>query len=123
MASEKHPSRVFLLGDSRHQHDARGSEVLAETLRAAGNEVTFSEDASLIGNLVGEAFDCVVLNTQGETFSASQVEALTQWVRGGGGLIGVHSAAATNKNDDAYARLLGSRFIGHGPVLDFEVSV
>ena len=48
---------------------------------------------------------------------------LTKFVRGGGGLLGIHSASATNKTDDNYAKLLGSRFIGHGPVLDYEVNV
>lgn len=92
-------------------------------MQAAGIDVTSTDDVSALSRLDAGVFDCVMLYTQGDTFSPAQVEALTKFVRGGGGLVGVHSATATNKSDDAYAKLLGSRFIGHGPVLDFEVTV
>src|SRR5438105_12718397 len=110
--------RLLLVDDVRHMHAA--SAGLAAIVRAAGAEVTLTEAADAVINLAGQ-FDCVMLYTQGDTFNAREVESLTQFVRGGGGLVGVHSAAATNKTDDAYARLLGSRFLTHGPIADYEV--
>src|SRR5438552_7248269 len=114
-------NRVLILRDPRHHHDPRGGDVVLETLKSAGFEATLTEDVSCVTRL--SEIDCLTLYTQGETFDPQQVETLTKWVRGGGGLVGVHTATATNKKDDAYARLIGSRFIGHGPVFDFKVHV
>lgn len=117
------PHHVLLVCDPKHHHDPRGGEALAKILTSSGVNVTATEDVSSVTRLAGGAFDCAMLYTQSDTFSPAEVESLTSWVRGGGGLVGVHSAAATNKTDDAYARLLGSRFIGHGPVIDFQIAV
>ncbi|MCX7976681.1 MAG: ThuA domain-containing protein [Bellilinea sp.] len=38
------------------------------------------------------------------------------YVRGGGGVLAVHSASASFKTNPAYFELLGGRFIGHGKV-------
>ena len=97
--------------------------MLAEIVRAAGIDVTATDDVARVATLPDGGFTGVMLYTQGDTFSPPQVQTLTQFVRGGGGLIGVHCATATNKTDDAYASLLGSRFAGHGPVFEFEVTV
>ena len=64
-----------------------------------------------------------MLYTQGDTFNPAEVDSLAAWTDQGGAIVGVHSAAATNKTDDRYARLIGSRFIGHGPVGEFTVRV
>ena len=117
------PANVLLIRDPRHHHDPRGGDVLAEIIRGAGMNVTLTEDVSAVSHLAGGDFDCCMLYTQGDTFTPAQVESLTQWVRGGGALVGIHTATATNKTDDHYARLIGSRFIGHGPVFDFDVTV
>lgn len=117
------PKRVLVLRDPRHHHDPRGGDVIAQTLNSAGFDATLTEDVSCVSRLSHGQIDCLVLYTQGDTFDASQVESLTTWLRAGGALVGVHTATATNKTDDAYARLIGSRFIGHGPVFDFKVHV
>src|SRR4051794_46108 len=115
--------RVLLISDPRHHHDARGGPIIADTLRAAGLDVTHTEDVSAVSKLAAGAFATLLLYTQGDTFTPAQVDLMTRWVRGGGGLVGIHTATATNKTDDNYARLIGSRFIGHGPVFDFDVTV
>lgn len=114
---------MLFIHDPGKHHDPRGAVELASILQSAGIDVTSTDDASTVSHLADGTFDCVMLYTQGDTFSPPQVEALTKFVRGGGGLVGVHSATATNKTDDAYAKLLGSRFIDHAPVFDFEVTV
>src|SRR5688500_5648624 len=115
--------QVLLIHDPEKHHDPRGAVELETILRSASFQVTSTDDVSAVERLSGGKFDCIMIYTQGDTFSPAQVGTLVNFVRSGGGLVGVHSATATNKTDDAYARLLGSRFIGHGPVFDFEVSV
>src|SRR5439155_20318056 len=115
--------RVLILRDPRHHHDPRGGDVILDTLKSAGFDATLTEDVACVLRLSDSRVDCLVLYTQGDTFDAAQVDSLTKWVLAGGALVGVHTATATNKSDDHYARLLGSRFIGHGPVFDFKVHV
>jgi type 1 glutamine amidotransferase len=115
--------QILFIHDPKQHHSPQAAQMLGEIVRAAGIDVTATDDVARVSTLPEGEFAGVMIYTQNDTFSPPQVEALTQFVRGGGGLVGVHSATATNKTDDAYARLLGSRFAGHGPVLDFEVTV
>jgi scyllo-inositol 2-dehydrogenase (NADP+) len=114
---------VLLIVGGKHHDYEKGGAALAESLQSTGIGVEVTGDASAVQGLSGGKYDCVMLYTQGDRFDGPQVEALTKFVRGGGGLVGVHSATATNKDDPKYAALLGSRFMGHGPVFDFKVSV
>jgi type 1 glutamine amidotransferase len=52
---------------------------------------------------------------------SQDLEALRSYVAGGGGLMVVHSALASYKQETAYAELLGGRFAHHGPVTRFSV--
>jgi predicted dehydrogenase/type 1 glutamine amidotransferase len=115
--------RILFIHDPRRHHMPEGAGLLGELLTDAGMEVTATDAVSAVAKLASGAFDVVALYTQGDTFLPQEVETLSQYVRNGGGLLGIHSATATNKTDDAYAKLIGSRFIGHGPVLDYEVTV
>jgi type 1 glutamine amidotransferase len=42
-------------------------------------------------------------------------------VKGGGGVLAVHSATASYKPTRGYFEVLGGRFTGHGPVEEFEI--
>jgi scyllo-inositol 2-dehydrogenase (NADP+) len=114
---------AVILRDPRHHHDPAGPEGILSALQSAGIRAALTEDVSVVSRLGAEKINVLVLYTQGETFSADQVRELTGWVRAGNAIVGIHSATATNKSDDAYAKLMGSRFIGHGPVFDFSVKV
>ncbi len=115
--------RAAILSDPHHHHDPAGADVILSTLQSAGIRATLTEDVSVVSRLSSEGVNVLLLYTQGDTFSSQQVQELTHWVRAGHSIVGIHSATATNKTDDAYAKLLGSRFIGHGPVFDFSVKV
>jgi predicted dehydrogenase len=115
--------QILFIHDPKKHHSPQAADMLAQILRSAAIEVTATDDVSAVASLAGGKFGGVMIYTQNDTFSPPQVQTLTSFVRGGGGLIGVHSATATNKTDDAYAKLLGSRFAGHGAVLDFEVTI
>jgi type 1 glutamine amidotransferase len=51
----------------------------------------------------------------------SRLAALERYVQLGGSILGVHSATASFKQQDRYARLLGGSFDGHGPVQELRV--
>ncbi|MCX5562552.1 ThuA domain-containing protein [Streptomyces sp. NBC_00038] len=64
-----------------------------------------------------DGYDAVVfLSTSGEVLDEPGRSALLEHVAGGGGFLGVHSAACTEYEWPAYGELLGARFAGHPPV-------
>jgi type 1 glutamine amidotransferase len=62
-----------------------------------------------------------VLYIHQEKITEGALAALDGYVSAGGGLLGVHSATASFKEQTHYFEILGGRFIGHGAVEDFEV--
>jgi type 1 glutamine amidotransferase len=75
-------------------------------------------------NLPWRSFENVralVLYIHTSTISAPTMDNLDAFVSGGGGLLAIHSAAASFKQEPRYHALLGGRFIGHGPVSQFSV--
>jgi type 1 glutamine amidotransferase len=56
-----------------------------------------------------------------QRISEAALAGLESYLAGGGGLLGVHSAAASFKQEPRYHALLGGRFTGHGPVKRFQV--
>lgn len=67
------------------------------------------------------AFDAVVLYYHAKAISPSALEALDRFVRGGGGILAVHSATASFKQTPRYTDILGGRFVGHPPVGPVEI--
>ena len=65
--------------------------------------------------------DAVVLYYHARTISPSALEALDRFVRGGGGILAVHSATASFKGTPRYTDILGGRFTGHPPVGPLEI--
>lgn len=63
----------------------------------------------------------VVLYLHGKEISTPALDRLEGFVRAGGGLLALHSAAASFKQEPRYHALLGGRFRGHGPVGQFLV--
>ena len=49
------------------------------------------------------------------------IRAFEAYVSGGGGVLAIHSATASAKEQRAFTDILGGRFVGHGPVEVFEV--
>ena len=57
----------------------------------------------------------VFLLTSGNVLDPPQEAALQRYVEGGGGFVGVHSAANTETHWAFFGRLIGARFRGHAP--------
>jgi type 1 glutamine amidotransferase len=55
----------------------------------------------------------VFLHTTGEVLDAAGQQALQTYVRGGGGFLGIHSAADTGHAWAWYLEMLGAEFVGH----------
>jgi uncharacterized protein len=63
----------------------------------------------------------LVLYVHHKTISAAALDRLDSFVRNGGGILAIHSATASFKDQAHYFEIIGGRFTGHGAVEDFEV--
>jgi type 1 glutamine amidotransferase len=68
------------------------------------------------------SFRAIVLYFHHKTISSSALASLDEFVRRGGGVLAIHSATASFKQEPRYFEILGGRFRVHGAVQTFEVS-
>ncbi len=67
-------------------------------------------------------YDAVVLYFHRKDISESQLGALEEFANRGGGILALHAASASFKQNDGYFKLIGGRFNYHGPITSFEVN-
>lgn len=100
------------------RHDA--IEAGQDALRKLGQEndvsVTVSENSEMFNPDSLALFDAVVfLNTTATIFSDSHRSSFEEYIRNGGGFVGVHSASDTEYEWPWYGELVGAYFDNHPP--------
>lgn len=83
----------------------------------------YQQAASLesLVSLPPDSFRAIVVYVHHDTLSAAALECLDLFLSQGGGLLALHSASASFKDEPRYYDILGGRFDHHGPVEDFVV--
>lgn len=77
-------------------------------------DVDASEDAGVFTPAsLGQYAVIILLQCIGPFLSSDQIEALKGFVRAGGGIVGIHGAAAGMPEDEWYGRLIGAHFDSH----------
>ena len=100
----------------RHQVIPTAIKALEEIAQQAKWAITATEDTSLVTPEFLGHFDVVVfLMTTKTIFSPEQKAAIEAFVKGGKGLITIHTGADTEYDWPWYNRQLGVKFIGHPP--------
>lgn len=103
----------------RHESIDAGIEALS-----AGIDLAATEDAGLFTSAILARFRAVVfLNTSGTVLDNEQRGALEEYVRLGGGFVGVHCAAATEYDWPGYGELIGAWFDQHPEVQPATIRV
>jgi type 1 glutamine amidotransferase len=116
-ASGASSGKIKVLFVRRGGHDWKGlSPLLVDVMHKTGDfEVTLSEDLNDFTAERIKAYDVAMYTGSGTNFTdANQEKGLCDFVRGGGGYVGIHSATDAFKKSDAYWELVGGRFAGHG---------
>lgn len=75
---------------------------------------------SLVG-LPPDSFRAIVLYVHHNILSPAALESLDLFLSQGGGLLALHSASASFKDEPRYYDILGGQFVHHGPVEEFIV--
>ena len=110
------PIRVLFMVGGYAGHDAVNlPKMLKGVLEGKGKfEFTITEDHDQYRAENIRKYDAVLSYTTGGDLTKEQETGLMQFVENGGAFVGIHSATDSFKNSDAYWKLLGGRFIGHG---------
>ena len=105
-----------------HDHDGQG-KFIADFLTAAdGIHADFSQDYEVMsGGLAG--YDAVLFYTDVGHFSEAQETGLLTFVERGGGFFGLHTAAASFRENQGYHTMLNAFFDGHSKYMDFKVDL
>lgn len=113
-------------GDNGFQHDSKKAALdMIETLGAENNwEVVTSSEPTDFTPQKLQSFDVIVFNNncgnEGRIFSDAQQLALQNYIRSGGGFVGIHCAGAIWQEEGAfqswYEQLVGTRLVAHPKV-------
>lgn len=97
-----------------HESIPAASDAIRSLAAEAGIGVDDTDDPDIFDSARLADYDAVVfLMTTGDVLDEEQQEALVEFVRGGGGFVGVHSATDTEYDWPWYGQLVGAYFAGH----------
>jgi type 1 glutamine amidotransferase len=102
-------------------HPSLPARFLLRRALAAMPGYRFQRVASLEALPSQPSFRAIVLFVHQETVSAAALERLDHFLRQGGGLLAIHAASASFREEPCYFEILGGQFVEHGPVESFEV--
>lgn len=98
----------------RHTSIEHGREVITDIAAQLNYQVSSTEDAAIFTKDGLEDFTVIVfLNTTGDVLNDTQQEAFEEFIRAGGGFIGIHAAADTEYHWHWYGKMVGAYFNDH----------
>jgi type 1 glutamine amidotransferase len=111
-------------GGFRHDSIPAGIQAIRELGAANTFTVTATEDSAAFSSANLAQYEAVVfLNTTGDVLTDAQQAAFEAYIRGGGGYVGVHSAADTEYGWPFYGNLVGAYFASHPAIQQADVEV
>ena len=108
----------------RHDSIADGIAAIQALGRENGFAVEATEDAGRFTDEGLAPYRAVIfLNTTGDVLATDQERAFERYIRGGGGFVGIHSAADTEYGWAWYGDLVGAYFASHPAIQQAQVQV
>lgn len=105
-----------------HDHTGNGQFLTAMLNRTDNIQADFSQDYDILSTGL-DGYDTVLFYTDVGDLTPEQETGLLDYIRAGGGFFGLHTAAASFRESEAYHGMLNGFFNGHSPYMDFTVNV
>jgi len=117
------PRRAMLIvgGDPYHDPWLCGLTI-ARYISEAGFEVLVSSAKEVLSSPELKGFSLLASYSPGRLTEA-QTKGLLDFVRSGGGFLGIHPAAVVGEGAEEYLDMLGCKFLSHPPIGELEVKV
>lgn len=90
-------------------------------MRMPGLKYTFASSIEACRRLRAGGFAAVAIYLHRQGTSQEALSSLDEFVSGGGGLLALHSASASFKKHEGFFKILGGRFVTHGPVAEYTI--
>lgn len=108
----------------RHSSIPTGVEAVIRLADQEDIHTFHTEDAGYFHPDSLESFDAVVfLNTTGDILDDGQQESFEQYIRNGGGFLGIHAAADTEYEWPWYGDMVGAYFTSHPKIQEAAIKV
>ena len=117
------PQVLMLCGGKIHDY-VTGTPLVRQALAQRFDVIETSDTADL-AKLAEGRFAAVLIHTErreGE-LTDELTRTLVNFVRNGGGLVGLHAATVAFTDNAKYLELIGARFTEHSPIMDFTVRI
>ena len=108
------PLTVLFLGDPGHHKPAERFAQLKPVLATRGIDLVYTENLADLDPTVLGAHDALVVYANIESITPAQEAAIVDYVRGGKGLVPLHSASFCFKNSPVWIDMVGAQFQKHG---------
>lgn len=108
-----------------HENRAASVAALEKICREKGYVTQATEDPTVFTPENLKKFQCVIFsNTNNETFSTQeQRDAFANYIRQGGGFVGIHSASGSERQWPWFWAMLGGKFVRHPKFQKFTIKV
>ncbi len=108
----------------RHDSIPAGIAAIQQQGRVRGFAVDSTEDGDVFNDATLTRYKAVVfLSTTGDVLNSAQQAAFERFIRGGGGFVGVHSAADTEYDWPFYGALMGAYFASHPDIQNATIQI
>jgi type 1 glutamine amidotransferase len=108
-----------------HENIAASVDALKKICQESGVSCEVSEDPAIFSEGFSEKFDLVIFsNTNNEAFdNQNQRRIFQEFIRGGGGFVGIHSACGSERDWPWFWAMIGGKFKRHPPFQSFDIKV
>ncbi len=114
---------LILYGGDYHDFDACG-KVLMDYLSTTGKmKPELVKEKSILSSDTLNDYEAIVIYTQGGRLTEREENGLLSFVQKGKGVLGIHCACDSFKENKRYIKMLGSEFIGHAHPYEFNAYI
>ncbi|MBU2491087.1 MAG: TonB family protein [Bacteroidetes bacterium] len=108
----------------RHQSIEKGMSALKTMALENNFEIDFTEDSTMITDKILSNYKVIVfLNTSGNVLGVNEENSLENYIKNGGGFVGIHAAVDTEYDWSWYGKMIGAYFSDHPEIQKATVNV